>query len=88
MASLPLPRPDYVYAIKDGDEVVYVGVTRDLAHRMSGHRKTIWYRPEFEVIVLSTHAFGGHIAEVEAIRKYRPKYNIVGNHGVDWRESA
>lgn len=81
MATLPAPPTKYVYAALDAThDVVYVGTTGNVDRRVAHHRtQAPWWTDELRFIVLAKVHHGAHTIEIAAIKKYQPKYNVVGN---------
>jgi hypothetical protein len=69
-----LKEPTYcVYLLLDGDQVVYVGKSKDLCSRLCSHAKTKDFN-KVKVIQLAD-AKSQSLCENSLILKYRPKYN-------------
>lgn len=81
MARLPEPVMVYIYAVLDGFQIIYVGMTDNLIRRAAQHRATSeWCKPHHEFVVLSKHLPSvARRAETSAIRKHRPRFNVQNN---------
>lgn len=74
-----------VYAYLDGREVVYVGCTSFPKTRQATHRtQSAWWTADLQFKILSEHTErdAGLAAELDQIRHYRPRNNIIGNPDV------
>ena len=74
----PVTESPVVYFLFDGDELVYIGQTRQfLGARLQEHRGRVFNRVYF------VRVKSGFLDEVEMfyIKLYQPKYNVVGMGG-------
>jgi hypothetical protein len=74
----------FVYTARDvADNVLYVGVTRDVPGRMSAHRRTSRWWPLHATIDVKEFATleEALTAEDDAICRYDPPFNVAGGHG-------
>lgn len=79
--------PCHVYFLIDGDEVVYVGQSRDLTHRIETHLKD--ERKKFDrVLTLECDRRSLLATESHFIRLLRPRYNEANNPDKPSRRST
>lgn len=72
----------FVYMLKDGDTVVYVGCTKDLKTRMKGHVKKVHNNVE---VIPFRHKSEALRNERKILIKYLPKYNWIPEHVYQFR---
>ena len=78
----------YVYRVYDGDRrLIYVGQTRHLMGRLSAHQATSWWAPQAAKVKAQvvTGQSEARLAELEAIRSEKPRWNMQGRGSrSDW----
>lgn len=78
-------RPHKVYEMWAGDRCIYVGMTVDLEHRLTDHRKTSFWWSETTAIHSTEYAdwHSAEWAERHCILMLRPAYNLRWNPNQD-----
>jgi predicted GIY-YIG superfamily endonuclease len=78
---VPTP-PTYLYTVTDAaGQYLYVGISLNVAQRMCEHRHGAKWWGEHTNIITERYPdrTAALAAEKEAISKFKPKYNVVGN---------
>lgn len=74
-----LPSEPGVYAILDGNKVLYVGSSQNLKKRISCHSKLLKTLPDGKYKFSCSRRYGDWLMrEVRLIRRLRPKLNVRG----------
>jgi predicted GIY-YIG superfamily endonuclease len=69
-----LPNSTYVYSLYDRNELVYIGITKDLYNRIKDHKKTKIF-DRYEVLNIFKDRFYALREENNLIKIHKPKYN-------------
>ena len=70
-------QPGYtaVYALYDGDDIVYIGITKDFEKRMWAHQRSDKVFDRYEMLQAYTDRFYAIRQEHQLIEEHNPKYN-------------
>jgi predicted GIY-YIG superfamily endonuclease len=77
-------RPTHLYRLyADDGELLYVGIAVDLEHRMTQHAadKPWWGKVDRHEVETYPNRLLAETAEAQAIRRERPRYNLMHNGG-------
>jgi predicted GIY-YIG superfamily endonuclease len=76
--------PHFVYILKQDDQIVYVGCTKNLHQRMRCHKNKI--HNNVEVVKYKTKYIAMYY-ERQLIVKHFPKYNYIPKHMIEYKAS-
>lgn len=70
-----LPNSNFIYALYDKKNIVYIGLTKNLDQRIKDHRKSEKIFDRYEILNIFNDRFYALREENNLIKVHKPKYN-------------
>ena len=70
-----LPDDTYIYALYDEEDIVYIGITKELNQRIKQHKRTKKVFSSHKILNIFDDRFYALIEENNLIKVHKPKYN-------------
>ena len=70
-----LPDDTYIYALYDEEDIVYIGITKELNQRIKQHKRTKKVFTNYKILNIFNDRFYALKEENNLIKAHKPKYN-------------